>query len=78
MMAGLLGGGIVVETLFNFPGVGYELTKAVAARDVPLVQGLSLGLGALTLLTLLLGTSEHNCKNDVLEAGILARMPLSA
>ena len=38
MIAGLLGGGIVVETLFNVPGLGYELTRAVENRDVPLVQ----------------------------------------
>ncbi|MBO1752921.1 ABC transporter permease [Actinotalea sp. BY-33] len=55
MTAGLLGGAIVVETLFNVPGLGSELTQAVAHRDVPLVQGLSLVLGAITLLLLLVG-----------------------
>ncbi|MFB4313971.1 ABC transporter permease [Actinomadura sp. 21ATH] len=55
MIAGLLGGGIVVETLFNVPGVGYELARAVESRDVPLVQGLSLVLGAATLTVLLVG-----------------------
>ncbi|WP_430785128.1 ABC transporter permease [Actinoplanes sp. G11-F43] len=55
MTAGLLGGSVVVETLFNVPGVGFELTQAVAGRDVPLVQGLSLALAAATLLILLLG-----------------------
>ncbi|WP_262401692.1 ABC transporter permease [Actinomadura sp. CNU-125] len=55
MIAGLLGGGVVVETLFNVPGVGYELTRAVESRDVPLVQGLSLVLGAATLTVLLVG-----------------------
>lgn len=53
--AGLLGGGIVVETLFSFPGIGYELTRAVAFRDVPVVQGLSLALGGCALLVLLAG-----------------------
>lgn len=55
MIAGLLGGGIVVETLFNVPGLGYELTRAVGNRDVPLVQGLSLVLGAGVLAILLAG-----------------------
>ncbi|MDG4782330.1 ABC transporter permease [Micromonospora sp. WMMD961] len=55
MLAGLLGGSVVVETLFNVPGVGFELTRAVAERDVPLVQGLSLALGAATLMILLAG-----------------------
>ncbi|GAA3660954.1 ABC transporter permease [Microbacterium marinilacus] len=55
MIAGLLGGGIVVETLFNVPGLGYELTRAVGNRDVPLVQGLALVLGAVVLMILLVG-----------------------
>ncbi|MGO2110606.1 MAG: ABC transporter permease [Pseudoclavibacter sp.] len=55
MVAGLLGGGIVVETLFNVPGLGAELTSAVALRDVPLVQGLSVVLSAAVLVILLAG-----------------------
>lgn len=55
MTAGLLGGGIVVESLFNVPGVGYELNRAIAMRDVPLVQALSLVLGASALAILLIG-----------------------
>ncbi|MGO1849160.1 ABC transporter permease [Microbacterium sp.] len=55
MIAGLLGGAIVVETLFNVPGLGYEITRAVGNRDVPLVQGLSLVLSALVLVILLAG-----------------------
>nr|WP_269327472.1 ABC transporter permease [Kineosporia mesophila] len=55
MLAGLLGGGVVVETLFNVPGLGYELTRAVGTRDVPLIQAISLLLGGATLLVLLAG-----------------------
>ncbi|QOC94914.1 ABC transporter permease [Micromonospora craniellae] len=55
MLAGLLGGSVVVETLFNVPGIGYELTRAVAERDIPLIQGLSMTLGAATLAILLAG-----------------------
>lgn len=55
MLAGLLGGAVVVETLFNVPGLGQELTQAVASRDVPLVQGLGLVLGGATLAILLTG-----------------------
>lgn len=55
MIAGLLGGAIVIETLFNVPGMGSELTQAVANRDVPLIQGLGLVLGAVTLTVLLAG-----------------------
>ena len=55
MLAGLLGGAVVVETLFNVPSLGQELTQAVASRDVPLVQGLGLVLGGATLTILLIG-----------------------
>ena len=55
VLAGLLGGAVVVETLFNVPGLGQELTHAVASRDVPMVQGLGLVLGGATLAILLVG-----------------------
>ncbi|HWK29556.1 MAG TPA: ABC transporter permease [Solirubrobacter sp.] len=38
----LLGGAIIVETVFAWPGVGSLLIDAVSARDFPLVQGIIL------------------------------------
>ena len=38
----LLGGSIVVETVFNWPGVGRLLVDAVNARDYPVIQALVL------------------------------------
>jgi glutathione transport system permease protein len=38
----LLGGSIVVETVFNWPGVGRLLVDAVTQRDYPVIQGLVL------------------------------------
>ena len=35
----LLGGAIIVETVFTYPGVGRLVVKAVQRRDYPLVQG---------------------------------------
>ncbi|GHC54715.1 ABC transporter permease [Streptomyces cinnamoneus] len=35
----LLGGAVVVETLFNYPGVGTVLAGAVADRDTPVIAG---------------------------------------
>lgn len=55
LVGGLIGGAVVVETIFNYPGAGYELQQAVARRDVPVVQGVTLVLCAAALLALLLG-----------------------
>lgn len=44
-VAWLIGGVVVVETVFNFPGIGRLLVSAVEDRDLPLVQALGL-LGA--------------------------------
>jgi ABC-type dipeptide/oligopeptide/nickel transport system permease component len=41
-VAWLVGGVVVVETVFNFPGIGRLLTSAVNDRDLPLVQALGL------------------------------------
>lgn len=38
----LLGGAIIVETVFAWPGIGRLLIDAVSARDFPLVQGIML------------------------------------
>jgi peptide/nickel transport system permease protein len=51
----IVGGAIVVETLFDYPGIGKELQSAVAGRDVPLVQGITLTLATVTLLALFVG-----------------------
>jgi peptide/nickel transport system permease protein len=38
VLAYLLGGIVVVEYLFEFPGLGLALVNAVSARDVPVIQ----------------------------------------
>jgi peptide/nickel transport system permease protein len=38
-LAALLGGTIVIEQIFSWPGVGLLLLQAIYARDYPLVQG---------------------------------------
>jgi peptide/nickel transport system permease protein len=42
----LSGGIIVIETVFSYPGVGYELVQGVAQRDVPVVQTIVVVLAA--------------------------------
>lgn len=38
----LLGGTTIIESIFNYPGVGTLLIKAISDRDIPLVQSLAL------------------------------------
>jgi len=40
LTAGVLGGAIVVEQVFNLPGIGTLLINGVTTRDIPLVQGI--------------------------------------
>src|SRR5215467_7984654 len=35
----LLGGSILVETVFNWPGTGFLLNDAIFRRDIPMLQG---------------------------------------
>ena len=46
-LAWLAGGVVVVEYLFNYPGIGSGLVDAVANRDVPVIQAIVLLIAAL-------------------------------
>ncbi|MEU2060883.1 ABC transporter permease [Streptomyces sp. NPDC013455] len=50
----LLGGAVVVETVFNYPGAGSVLTGAVTDRDSPLIAGVVAVTGAVVSGVLLL------------------------
>ena len=50
----LLGGTVIVERIFSYPGLGNMAIEAVINRDFPLIQGLVLVFGLLFLLTNLL------------------------
>ena len=42
----LLGGSVIVETVFSWPGAGWLLMQGVFARDLPIVRALVLLIGA--------------------------------
>ncbi|GAA1595407.1 ABC transporter permease [Actinomadura kijaniata] len=53
-LAGLLGGTVIVESVFNWPGLGGRVVQAILNRDYPVIQGTVLLLGLLaTLLNVL-------------------------
>lgn len=41
-LGGVVGGSMLTEVIFNYPGLGYSLFQAVGAQDFPLMQGLFL------------------------------------
>lgn len=53
-LGGLLGGAVLVETIFAIPGLGQTLVNALSSRDLPLVQGAVLLGAALYVLAQLL------------------------
>lgn len=62
----LLGGSILVETVFTWPGSGFLLSKAIINRDVPVLQG--------TILTLSLIFVAANLVVDLLQSAIDLRI----
>ncbi|QIJ65257.1 ABC transporter permease [Streptomyces sp. JB150] len=50
----LLGGAVVVETIFNYPGIGSVLASAVTDRDSPVIAGVTALAGAVITVVLLL------------------------
>jgi peptide/nickel transport system permease protein len=62
----LLGGSILVETVFTWPGSGFLLSKAIINRDVPVLQG--------TILTLSLVFVSTNLIVDLLQSFIDPRI----
>ena len=50
----LLGGAVVTETIFAWPGIGRLVVQAIGARDYPLVQGCVLTIGLVYVVVNLL------------------------
>jgi peptide/nickel transport system permease protein len=50
IFSGLIGGAVIVENVFAWPGLGTVLIQAVLARDYPVIQGVVLLLGITVVL----------------------------
>ncbi len=53
-LAGLLGGAIVIETVFNLPGMGRLVVQSITRRDFPVIQGVVLITAVIQVLVMLL------------------------
>jgi peptide/nickel transport system permease protein len=62
----LLGGAVLTETVFGWPGIGQLLVDSIFSRDYPLVQGI-----VLTFSTLFIGV---NLAVDILYAYVDPRI----
>jgi peptide/nickel transport system permease protein len=63
MLTSLVGGTVVVENVFAWPGLGTELVRAISQRDYPVVQAVVLLLGVTivvvnTLVDLVIATLD--------------------
>ena len=59
----LIGGLVVVETLFNYPGMGRLIFTAVAQKDFPLLQSAVLVVGIVFLIAMLLADLAYSLLN---------------
>jgi peptide/nickel transport system permease protein len=62
--AGSIGGVVVTETVFGFPGIGQLLVQAVGDRDLPVVQAITMVIGAVYVIV-----------NTVADRGVRALTP---
>lgn len=49
-IAGIWGGAVIIETIFNWPGIGRTATQAVTARDYPIVMAITVFAGISTII----------------------------
>jgi len=55
----LIGGSVVIETVFSIPGLGLLLVRSVNYRDYPTIQGLTLVFGVLVMLVNLIADLSY-------------------
>ena len=53
-LAGMLGGAVVIESVYNIPGMGRLLVQSVTRRDFPVIQGAVMTVAAVEVLVMLL------------------------
>ena len=47
----IIGGSVIIESIFNIPGIGGEIYKAITNNDYPVVVGITFFTGIITILS---------------------------
>ena len=50
LVSDILGGSIIIENVFAFPGIGKLLSTSISSRDLPLIQGLVVYMAGIVVL----------------------------
>jgi peptide/nickel transport system permease protein len=66
---GLVGGAVLVESVFGYPGIGALLVSSVQTGDLPVVQALTMVLGAAMLVALVAADLAVRLLTPTLRAG---------
>lgn len=74
-IAALLGGAVIVEQVFNWPGIGTLAIEAISSRDFPMIQGIVLFMGAIYVIVnicvdLLYAVLDPRIDDSTLKGGI--------
>lgn len=67
-LAHCIGGTIVKEKIFSFPGVGLYLSDAISSRDYPIVRGCIIIIAAFTAIMMLLTDIAYACVDPRIKA----------
>ena len=65
----MIGGSVVIEKLFGWPGLGSLMVNSITSRDYPVIMGISVIIAVVTLVT--------NLVVDILYAYLDPRITLS-
>jgi peptide/nickel transport system permease protein len=69
ILAGLVGGALVVEQVFSWPGVGQFTFQAAIAKDYPIVQAATMFVSALLVVSYLLRDIAYAVVDPRIKAG---------
>ena len=68
----LISGTVIVEVVFQVPGLGALLVQSVLNRDYPVIQGLILVFGAMVILVNILADAAYAVVDPRVRAGMAA------